>query len=79
MPKEYGERKWEFKLYKNSSPQVYIKKENKSPNPIPLHAGWGEPNKAVNKSLKNYGPKKYGKGKEGRCLNYKNPKKIKKK
>ena len=86
LPKEYGDRKWEFRLYKNSSPQVYIKKQNekrekehKSPIPIPLHAGWGKTNKAVNKSLKDYGPKKYGKGKKGRCLNYKKPRKIKKK
>lgn len=56
-----------------------MRKKGKKESAIPSHAGWGSTNKSVNSKLKKYGPKKYGKGKKGRCLNYKKPKKIRKK
>lgn len=72
VPSKYGSQDWTFKLYSNSSPQNY--KGNKSNS----HAGWGKNNKEVNDNLKKYGKRKYGIGKKGRCLNYAEPKKIRK-
>ena len=76
LPSDYGNRKWEFRLYKNSSPQAYIRKNGKNQEASSSHAGWGKSNRQVNINLKKYGRKKYGVNKKGRCLNYKKPRKL---